>query len=106
MNVGLARRMIGADGELHVLRHIDHHRTRTAGGRDVECFVQHLGQIVDVAHQPVVLGAGPRDAHGVAFLEGIIADQVRRHLPGDAHQRNRIHQRVGQRCHHVGRTGT
>ena len=27
---------------------------------------------------------------------------MRRHLPGDAHQRYRIHQRVGQRRHHVG----
>jgi hypothetical protein len=53
-------------------------------------------QIVDVLHQPVVLGARPGDADGVAFLEGIIADQVRRHLAGDADQRDRIHQRIGQ----------
>jgi hypothetical protein len=31
-----------------------------------------------------VLGARPRDADGVAFLKRIIADQVRRHLTGDA----------------------
>ena len=47
-------------------------------------------------HQPVVLGAGPRDADRVAFLEGIRTDQRRRHLAGDADQRDRIHQRVLQ----------
>ena len=98
--------MIGAVGELHVLRDVDHDRAGTAGGRDIERLVQHLGEIVDVAHQPVVLGAGPRDADGVAFLERVVADQMRRHLAGDADQRDRIHQRVGQRRHHVGGAGT
>ena len=98
--------MIGAGRELHVLRHVDHDRAGPAGACDVERLVQHLGQIVDVAHQPVVLGAGPGDADGVAFLERVIADQVGRHLPGDADQRDRIHQRVGQRRHHVGGAGT
>src|SRR5207302_11395199 len=63
-----------------------------SGARDIERLVQHFGEIVDVAHQPVVLGARPGDANGVAFLERIVADQVRRHLTGDAHQRYRIHQ--------------
>ncbi len=78
--------MVGADRELHVLRHVDQNRTGTARGRDIERLVQHLGQIVDVAHQPVVLGAGTRDADGVAFLERVVADQMRRDLPGDADQ--------------------
>lgn len=97
--------MVGAGRELHVLRHVDQHRARPARGRDVECLVQDLGEIVDVAHQPVVLGAGTRDAHGVAFLERVIADQMGRHLAGDADQRDRIHQRVRQRRHHVGGAG-
>ena len=98
--------MIGADRELHVLGHIDHHGAGTAGAGDIERLVQHLCEIVDIAHQPVVLGAGPGDADGVALLEGVVADQMRRHLAGDAHQRNRIHQRVGQRRHHVGGAGS
>ena len=102
MHVGLARRVIGADRELHVLGHVDEDRSGTAGAGDVERLVQHFGEIVDVAHQPVVLGAGPGDADGVAFLERVVADQVRRHLAGDADQRDRIHQRVRQRRHHVG----
>ena len=35
--------------------------------------------------------AGTRDADVVGFLEGIIADQVGRHLPGEHNQWNRIH---------------
>ena len=97
--------MIHAERKLHVLRNVDHHRARPAGGRHVERLMQHARQVLDVAHQPVVLGAGARDADGVAFLERVVADQMRRHLAGDADQRNGIHQRVGQRRHHVGRAG-
>ena len=75
---------IDARGELHVLRDVDHHRARPAARGDVERLVQHARQVGDALHQIVVLGAGPRDADGVAFLEGVVADQVGRHLPGDA----------------------
>ena len=61
--------------------------TTTGPGRpldgDVERLVQHARQIVDVLHQIIVLGAGPGDADRVALLEGVVADQMRRHLPGD-----------------------
>jgi hypothetical protein len=36
-----------------------------------EGLMQNARQIVDVLDQPVVLGAGPGDADGVAFLEGV-----------------------------------
>ena len=88
VDVVLARRMIGTDPELHVLGNVDQHRSGTAGGCDIERLVQHFRQVVDVAHQPVVLGAGTGDADGVAFLECVIADQMRGDLPGDADQRN------------------
>ena len=103
MNVILTRRMIGAGRELHVLRNVDDDRTGTARGRDIESLVQNLGEIVDVAHQPVVLGTRPRDADRIAFLKCVVADQMRRHLASDTDQRDRIHQRIGQRGDHVGR---
>src|SRR3546814_43749 len=89
-----------------VLRQVDHHRTRTAGGGDVERLVHDPGEVVRILHQVVVLGAGPGDAGGVGFLEGVVADQVRRHLAGQAHDRNRVHQRVGEPGDRVGRTRT
>ena len=60
-------------------------------------------ELVDVLHEIIVLGAGPRDAGGVGFLEGVVADQVRRHLAGQADHRDRIHQRIGEAGHGVGR---
>ncbi len=67
--------------------------------------MQHAGEIVDVLDQPVVLGAGARDADGVAFLEGVGADERGRNLAGDADERNGVHQRVLQRRHGIGRAG-
>ena len=63
-------------------------------------------ELVDVLDQPVVLGAGPRDADRVAFLESVGADQRGRHLAGEADQRDRIHQRVLQRRHRIGGAGS
>ena len=60
-------------------------------------------QLVDVLHQVVVLGAGARDAGGIGLLEGVIADQVRRHLPGQADDRDAVHQRIRQAGDRIGR---
>ena len=51
----------------------------------------------------IVLGARPRDPDRVAFLERVIADEMGRHLPGDADDGNRIAQRVGEAGDRVGR---
>lgn len=97
---------IGAVGELDVLRQVHHHRARAAAARDVERLVHDVGQLLGVLHQVVMLGAGPGDAGGVGLLEGVVADQMRRHLAGQAHDRDRVHQRVGQAGHRVGGAGT
>ena len=99
----ILRLRIDALGELDVLRDIDHDRTWPAARSDMERLVQHARQILDALDQIIMLGARPRDADGVAFLEGVVADQMGRHLAGDADQRDRIHQRVGEAGHRVGR---
>ena len=96
---------IDALGELDVLRDVDDHRAGTAARGDVEGLVQHARQILDALDQIIVLRARPRDADGVAFLERVIADQMRRHLAGDADDRDRIAQRVGQSGDRIGRAG-
>ena len=98
-------RRVGAGRELDVLRDVDHHRPGPAVRGDVEGLVEDARQVVDVADQPVVLGARPRDADRVALLEGVVADEVGRHLAGDADDRDRVHERVGERRHHVGGAG-
>jgi len=65
--------------------------------------VQDAREIVHVLYKIVVLGARPCDADGVAFLECVVADQMRRHLPSEHDDRNRIHQRVGEAGDGIGR---
>ena len=43
-----------------------------------------------------MFGAGTRDADRVAFLEGVAAHEMGRHLARDADERNGIHERVGE----------
>ena len=74
---------VDALGELDVLRDVDHDRAGPAARGDIERLMQNARQILDALHEIIVLGAGPRDADRVAFLERVVADQVRRHLPGD-----------------------
>jgi hypothetical protein len=52
-----------------------------------------------------MLGAMARDADRVAFLEGVGADEMRRHLPGDADNRHGIEQGIGEPRHHIGGAG-
>ena len=92
--------------ELDVLRDVDDDRARTAMRGDIEGLVHDTRQLLRRLHQPVVLGAVARDADRVAFLEGIGADQMRRDLPGQADQRDRIHQRVGETGDGIGGAGT
>ena len=79
---------IDALGELDVLRNVDDDGAGTAARGNVERLVQNARQILDALDQIIVFRARPRDADRVAFLEGVIADQVRRDLAGDADDRN------------------
>jgi hypothetical protein len=96
---------IVAGGELHVLRDVDQHRAGAAVGSDVKGLVDGVGQAVGVLHQPVHLGAGAGDADGVGLLEGVRADHEGGHLAGQHHDRDGIHQRVGQARHGIGGAG-
>ena len=89
----------------YVLGDVNDNRPGPPGRGDIERLLDGLGQPVDILHQEVVLDAGPGDADVVGFLERVIADQVRRDLPGEHHHRYRIHVGGGNAGHGVGRTG-
>ena len=78
------RRFVDED----ILRQINHHRAGAAGFRDVKGFVHHTRQVFGFLDQIIMLGRGAGDAGGIGFLEGIIADQMRRHLAGQANYRH------------------
>ena len=70
-DLGLCGRLIFTGGKLHILWDVDQHGPRTTRARDMEGLVQGFGQLVGVFHQPVMLGAGPRDADCIGLLERI-----------------------------------
>ncbi len=96
--VGIVRTVRG-----HVLGHVHHHRAGPAGGGDVKGLAQGQRQIGHILDQEVVLHARPRDADCVGLLEGIVADQVGRHLAGDDHHRDRVHISGGDAGDGIGR---
>ena len=108
-SVALMRDLLGPDiiaqREQDVLWQIDKDRPRPPAFRHVKRLVQNAREVVDVLHQIIVLGAGPGDAGRVGFLKGVIADQMRRHLARETHDRHRVHQRVGEAGHGVCRAG-
>ncbi len=88
---------------LHVLRHIDCHRARTAGFRNRERERHHLEQLLGGTHEEVMLRDRQRESVGVDLLERVGADHALRHLAGDRHQGHRIEARVGDRREEIGR---
>ena len=96
------RRLVlyGIDG--NILRDINQNRSRTAGPGNKKCFFDYSGKIFGAFDQVVVFGARPGDPHGVDFLKGIIADQMRRHLAGKYNHGYGIH--IG-RCNAADRVG-
>ena len=88
--------LILARRELHILRDIYQDRTWASGCRHVEGLMYRLGQRVGFLHQPVMFGARAGDAYRVSFLKSVRADHEGRHLAGEYHKWDRIHQRVSQ----------
>ena len=91
--------------ELNVLWHVDNHRAGPAMGRHIKGLMDDPRQILDALHQIVMLGAMAGNANRITFLKRIRADQMGWNLPGEAHQRNGIEQRISQPCDGVGCTG-
>ena len=113
--VPLAHRVVGAHAhgfriarprgavEGHILGQVHHHRPGTPGAGDVERLFHRHRQVAHVLDEEVVLDRVARNAHGVALLKGVRADVGARHLPGEHHQRHRIHVRRGQPGDGIGR---
>jgi hypothetical protein len=65
-----------------------------------------IREIAHVAHQEVVLHAGPGDADHIDFLKRVLTDGRCRHLAGNDHHRDRIHVGGGNTGHGIGRART
>ncbi len=69
--------------------HQDGPRATRAG--DIKRLTHRVRELFNVPNQEVVLDARSRDANGVAFLEGIFTNGVRRHLTTDDDHGNGVH---------------
>ena len=117
--VALGRRVVGAELDLlrvmvgnldvgvgDVLGDVHQHRAGATGGGDVEGLADGQGQVVDIAHQKVVLDTGAGDADRVNLLEGVAADDRGRHLPGEDHHGDGVHVGGGDAGNGVGGPGS
>ncbi len=80
--IDLFGRGVIAIGKLHVFWNVDQHGAGAPCGGQMKALVNNAGQIVGVSDQPVMFGAGPRDANGVGLLKRVISDHECRHLTG------------------------
>ncbi len=90
----------------HVLGHVDQHRARTTGRRDVKGFLDHPGDIVGVFQQIAMLDDRHRQVEHVRFLEGILAQHAPHALAGDHDHRHRIHMGRQDARDGIGRAGS
>src|SRR5690606_30677802 len=88
-----------------VLRYVDQDRAGAAGPGDVEGLAHGRREVLHVLDQEVVLDARAGDAHGVAFLEGVLADRVGRDLAAQDDHRHRVHVGGGDAGHGIGDAG-
>ncbi len=95
---GLLRRDVL--GDIHV------HRARASGGGDVKGLLHGRRQILDVADEEIVFHTRAREADGIDFLKGVVADQLCGHLAAEHDQRDRIHVRRGNAGDRVGDAGS
>ena len=89
----------------HAFGEIDQHRPRPSRDGRLESLIHDARNLRRRLHQITSLGTRQADAHRVRLLECVLADQRRRHLPGQRHHRNGIHQRRCKTGHHVGGSG-
>ncbi len=87
-----------------VLGDVDVDGPRSPGPGDVERLGDDARQVVRVADQVVVLGHRQGDAVDVDLLEGVLADERRRHVAGDGHHRHRVEEGRPDPGHEVGGT--
>jgi len=76
---------------LNIERNVYQHRASSAGARDIERALEHLGGVLRALEKVAVLYERLCGACDIRFLENISAYLVGVHLTGDHHHRHGIH---------------
>ncbi len=95
----------GGGGLLRVLGDVDQHRAGAAGERDLEGLAHGGRDVFGAGHQEVVLGDRQRDAGDVDLLKRVAAEDLGRHLAGDADDRDGVQHGGGDAGDEVRRAG-
>ena len=67
----------------------------------MESLLHRRHDVLHARHEIAVLRDRQRDAGDVGFLKGVVANQLARHLAGDADHRHRVHHGGGNPGHQV-----
>ena len=105
--VGGHRRLglVVVHGDLDILGHVHQHRAGTAGDRQPEGLPDGVRQVLDLAHEVVVLGDGQGNAGDVDLLEGVGADLVVGNIASDGHHGDGIQKGGGDAGNQIGGSG-
>src|ERR1035437_5563864 len=90
---------------LRILGDVDQHRAGTGGFGDLKGVTNSWGNVLGLVDEEVVLRHGQGDAGDVDFLEGVRAEDLARHVAGDAYDGNRVQHGCGDACDKVGGAG-
>ena len=105
--VGAGRELEGSRepgaGRGDVLGDVHEHGAGTSRAGQVKRLLEDGREVGDVFDEVVVLGAGAGDADDVHLLEGVVADQVSRHLTGEHDDGDRVREGRGDAGHGVRR---
>src|SRR5205807_8063957 len=104
MDVG--DRLVGDVRPGEILWNVDDYWSWTTGARDVERLVDRPRDLDRMLDHEAVLDDRHRDPDRVRLLEAVGPEQLGSDLAGQEHHRDRVHHRVADRRHQVGRTRT
>ena len=68
--------------------------------------MDNVCNVFNPLYQKTVFSDGLRHAKHIGLLECVATDEVPRHLPGNCHNRGRVHVGRSQACHKVSSAGT
>src|SRR5258706_5649882 len=106
VRVGKWYRTIEHFAHLHIFGNVDQYRPGTTATGKTECFMHDIRQVFNSLYQEIVLGDRLGHTEYIGLLECVATDERACHLPGNCHQRRRVHVGSSKPGNEVRSTGT
>src|SRR5947199_10727731 len=98
--------MVLCFSELDVFGDVDQDWARPTSESKFEGFVDSVSEVLDVAHQEIVLGNGLCHTNDIGLLESVAPDKRTRYLSSDGNDGGRVHVGGSEPSDQVGGAGT